>query len=170
MKQRLLIVGAGGLAGEVKEMADLLGYDVVGFLDDAPDKARCRPVIGSMRPPEAYRDKADAVAVAIGNNKGRMSLCEAFQQAGFALPVLIHPAATVSKRAVLEDGCLVRAGAVVSGGAVLKRACLVNVGALIDHDCVLMEGVHAAMGSVIRGDVTVEALTHVLPGQIVQPE
>lgn len=170
MEKRLLILGAGGLAAEVEEIARLSGYEVVGFLDDCPEKARCQPVLGGMSSPENYREVADAVAVAIGNNKVRLSLCDAWQEAGFSLPVLIHPSAVVSKRALLGDGCLVRAGAVISGKAVLKRACLVNVGALIDHDCVLCEGVHAAMGSVVRGDVTVEALTHIPPRQVVQPE
>lgn len=44
----LLVVGAGGFATEVDELARLCGYDDVVFLDDNPSAARCTPVIGRL--------------------------------------------------------------------------------------------------------------------------
>ena len=44
----LLIIGAGSFASEVEEMARLLGYSAIAFLDDHPDCARCSPVVGNM--------------------------------------------------------------------------------------------------------------------------
>lgn len=43
----LLIIGAGSFAAEVDELARLLGYNDIDFLDDHPDTARCLPVVGS---------------------------------------------------------------------------------------------------------------------------
>ena len=45
----LLIVGAGSFAGEVDELARLLGYTNIAFLDDNSIHARCSPVIGSFQ-------------------------------------------------------------------------------------------------------------------------
>lgn len=39
MKKPLLINGAGGFAVEVEEMARLLGFSEIAFLDDNPDRA-----------------------------------------------------------------------------------------------------------------------------------
>ena len=41
MMKPLLIIGAGGFAVEVEEMARLLGYSDIAFLDDDLDHARC---------------------------------------------------------------------------------------------------------------------------------
>lgn len=168
MEKRLLILGAGGLAAEVEEIARLSGYEVVGFLDDCPEKARCTPVLGGMSSPENYREVADAVAVAIGNNKVRLSLCDTWQEAGFSLPVLVHPGATVSPDARLGEGCILRAGAVISRNVRLGEGCLVNLGVLIDHDCVAGDGVHLGMGCILRGDAHIPALTHIPPGSVVE--
>ena len=39
----LLIVGAGSFSTEVEELARLLGYTDIAFLDDHPEKALPRP-------------------------------------------------------------------------------------------------------------------------------
>lgn len=168
MKKRLLVIGAGGLAPEIEEMAGMLGYHVVGYLDDAPEKARCQPVLGAVSEFEAFAGKVDGAIVALGNNAVRLKLTERLLEAGFVFPTLIHPTAYVSPDAVLGEGCVIRANAVVSRYVRLGKACLINVGALIDHDCVLGDGVHAAMGCVIRGEQILPPLTHVPAGTVVE--
>ena len=45
---KLLIVGAGSFSTEVEELARLLGYDEIAFLDDSVETTRCSPVIGKL--------------------------------------------------------------------------------------------------------------------------
>ncbi len=51
----LLIIGAGSFSTEIEEMARLLGYDDIAFLDDNPNKAKAHPVIGIMKDIKQYR-------------------------------------------------------------------------------------------------------------------
>ena len=50
----LLIIGAGSFSTEIEEMARLLGYDDIAFLDDNPDNAKANPVIGAMKDIRIY--------------------------------------------------------------------------------------------------------------------
>lgn len=90
-KKRLLIIGAGD-AGEkmLREIRDnpRLNYDVVGFLDDDPNKKGMRihgvPVLGpvSMIQHLAYRDEMDEILIAVPSASTRqmrmiVQACEA---------------------------------------------------------------------------------------------
>lgn len=137
MMKQLLIIGAGGFAVEVDELARWLGYCDLAFLDDNPDRARCSPLVGGMDDIVTMKDRYPESIVALGNNDARMKYHSILKNTGFTVPVLIHPTAYVSPDAVLSPGCIVRAKAVVSRFARLGEACIINVGGMIDHDCVL---------------------------------
>jgi NDP-sugar pyrophosphorylase family protein len=137
MMKSLLIIGAGSFASEVEEMARLIGYSDIAFLDDHPDRARCSPVVGGMDDIVTMKDRFPEAVVSLGNNEARMKYHSILKNTGFTVPVLIHPTAYVSPDAVLSPGCIVRAKAVVSRYARLGEACIINVGGMIDHDCVL---------------------------------
>ncbi|MFM0647589.1 NeuD/PglB/VioB family sugar acetyltransferase [Paraburkholderia bryophila] len=157
--KNLLIVGAGGHGRSLAE-AVLLGgvFRLAGFADDAaPDLARVWdwPVFGKTATLENYRAHADAAIVAIGNNSLREKLLDRLAELGFELPVIAHPAAVVSLRAVIGPGSAIMAGAIIGTEAQLGRGVIVNCGAAVDHHCKVEDfghlGVHAAMagGSIL---------------------
>lgn len=51
----LLIIGAGSFSPEVEELASLVGYNDIAFLDDNPTAAYCSPVIGTTADIEKFR-------------------------------------------------------------------------------------------------------------------
>lgn len=69
MMKSLLIIGAGSFAAEVEELARLLGYNDIAFLDDNPDRARCSPVVGSMDDIVTMKDHYPEAVAALGNNE-----------------------------------------------------------------------------------------------------
>lgn len=157
MARSLLIVRAGGHGRVVADMAELLGYVQIQFLDDSwPEKSTNLgwPVVG--------RDMPDAVShleVFVGNgvNTERLAQVKQLLARGFTLPTLIHPTAYVSQRARIGAGSLVAAMAVVGVGVTCGQAVIVNTGATVDHDCVLGDGVHVSPGAHLAGGVTVGA-------------
>ena len=157
----LLIIGAGSFSPEVDELARLLGYNNIAFLDDNPAGARSSPVIGTMADIEKMREKYDTAIVALGNNSNRMKYHRVLQECKYTIPVLIHPTAYVSPDAELAPGCIIRANAVVSGYVKIGEATILNVGALIDHHVEIGYGCHILMGAVVRNKVRVEPLTRV---------
>ena len=71
---RLLIIGAGGFAIEVEELARLNGYDEIAFLDDNPDDSRCKHVIGRIDELQKFQKEWPNAIVAMGNNEKRMMI------------------------------------------------------------------------------------------------
>lgn len=164
----LLIIGAGSFSTEIEELAKLLGYDDIAFLDDNPDKALAHPVIGIMKDIEKYREQYDNAIVALGNNKNRLHYHEILESFNYNIPILVHPTAYVSPDAKLAPGCVIRTFAVVSRYAVLGKATILNIGAKVDHHCVIGEGSHLLINSVVRASKTVEPLTWLDAGQVIQ--
>ena len=164
----LLIIGAGSFSTEIEEMARLLGYDDIAFLDDNPDKAKAHPVIGTMKDIEKYRYQYDNAIVALGNNKNRFHYHTTLEEFGYNIPVLIHPTAYVSPDAIIAQGCIIRTFAVVGRYAELGKAVILNIGAKVDHHCVIGDGSHLLINSVVRASKAVEPLTWLDAGQVIQ--
>ena len=164
----LLIIGAGSFSPEVEELARLLGYNDIAFLDDNPSTAFCSPVIGTTADIEGLRSQYDAAIVALGNNNTRMKYHEELKRCGYNIPVLTHPTAYVSPTADIAPGCIIRAKVVVSRDVKLGEATILNVGALIDHHVEIGYGCHILMGAVVRNKAKVEPLTRVESLSLIQ--
>lgn len=159
----LLIIGAGSFSTEVDELAKLLGYKDIAFLDDKSPVA-----IGTMRDIGKMRDLYDTAIVAMGNNENRKRFQEELVRHGFNIPVLIHPTAFVSSDAQLAPGCIVRARAVVSRYANLCDGVIVNIGSLIDHHCEIGAFSMILPGAVVRNSVKVDPGSWVMANEVVE--
>jgi UDP-3-O-[3-hydroxymyristoyl] glucosamine N-acyltransferase len=164
----LLIIGAGSFSPEVEELASLVGYNDIAFLDDNPTAAYCSPVIGTTADIEKFRSQYDTAIVALGNNNTRIKYHEELKRCGYTIPVLIHPTAYVSPTATISPGCIIRAKAVVSRDVKIGEATILNVGALLDHHVEIGYGCHILMGAVVRNKAKVEPLTRVESLSLVQ--
>ena len=157
--ERILIVGAGGHGRSVAESIELRGnFQIAGFIDDSyPEKKQVwdYPVLGAVEDISVFSDRAESLVVAIGNNRVRKALFGKAKASGFMLPSIIHPAAFVSSRAVIGEGCSIMAGAVVGTEAVLGSGCVVNVNASADHHCRLEDFAHLGVGVQLAGGVIV---------------
>lgn len=162
----LLVIGAGSFSTEIDELARLLGYTDIAFVDDNPDNARCNPVVGTMKDIPELRKRYDSAIVALGNNENRMKFHNILKACTYDIPILVHPTAYVSPDAILSSGCIVRTNAVISRYVKLGESVIVNVGALIDHDCIIENGCHILMGAVVRNKVRVPAGTWIASNQV----
>jgi sugar O-acyltransferase (sialic acid O-acetyltransferase NeuD family) len=155
-KPCLLIVGAGGHGRSVADSVLLLDeYHLVGFIDDGAflrgENVWDFPVIGPAAGFADYKEIASHVIVAIGSNSLRQRLSFELTEAGFVLPSLIHPRATVSSRAVLGAGTVVMAGAVVGTEASLGLGVIVNSGAVVDHHAQVHDFAHLGVNASMAG-------------------
>ncbi len=129
---KLLILGAGSMAVEVLDIAEVSGeFEVVGFVvdrDGGPVEVEGRPV---YRFPEVPLGVA-CVAGIVSNQ--RRALIEKMAELGQAFASVIHPGAQISRRARIGQGCVVHPGVIVASNTVIGPHCLLNRGALIGHD------------------------------------
>lgn len=128
----LLIIGAGEYGHLVKELAEDCGYEKLAFLDDNSPEA-----IGTVADAQKWKDDYWEFIVAIGNSGVREKIVDTLGHT-FSLATLIHPAAYVSRSAVVEAGCIVEPGVVIQSAAKVGKACIINAGAVVNHNSTVM--------------------------------
>ena len=130
----IIILGAGGHAAVVIEIARLRGFEPAAIYDDREETHGnfVAAVEVKGRIADLPANLSGYASIAIGNNLVRKSLAE--RLVSLTWPVLVHPAACVSSQARLGPGTVVCAGAVIQPNAVIGRQCIVNIGACVDHD------------------------------------
>lgn len=155
MKETLLIVGAGEFGQLVKELAEILGYKKIDFLDD-----NSKIAIGKVKDYQQFVPEYENFIVAIGNPKVRRQTIEKLQHS-FALCTLIHPTAVVSKTALLGAGCVVEANTVVNTGACIGTACFINAGSVVNHNSLVNDYCQIDCNAVVAADTVVPENTKV---------
>lgn len=141
----LLILGAGSHGQEVMELARSLPvFRRAAFLDDRKPGA-----LGPCRDLSRWAEEWPCAVAAVGDWTVRRRWLEELAGAGFVLPVLIHPSATVSPSAEIGYGTVVCARAVIGPGARIGRGCIISGGAAIDRDAEVPEGTHIVCGQAV---------------------
>ena len=159
---RLIIIGASGHGKVVADIAALIGYKDIVFLDDDENIKECAgyPVIGkSTGAPDGE------VFVAVGNAETRKRLMELYKSR--IQPVLIHPSAVVAESVEVAAGSVVMAGAVINPGVKIGKGCIINTSSSVDHDCVVEEFCHVSVGAHLSGTVVVGTGTWIGAGATV---
>ena len=157
--KKLLIIGSGGHARTILELAFLNQFKVVGIIDvnyrEVEESIMGVPVIGGMDRLEEF-DKTDTqVFIAIGENAERSRLFNDVLDAGCTIPSLLHPSAIVSETAEIESGVAICAGCIINPMAKISTGAIVNTGSILDHETKLGKFVHVAPGANIAGRVKV---------------
>lgn len=153
MKEKLLLVGAGGFGRVVLEHASLL-YDCA-FLDDGNSAVVDDvPVIGNTADLEKLYGEYKLLLVTIGNNKLREKLYQRAKYVGYTFPNIIVASAYVSPRAILGTGIIILNNAVVQNNSRIGNGCILNPGVEAHHDSTIGNYCLIYTNSVIR------SLTH----------
>lgn len=159
--KKLVILGAGGYANTVRDVAEQLGYEIIAMLDDRfPD-----------RPPSTFSDYiSDDVEFipAFGNNEFRLQWIEKVRAEHGKIATLIHSTAYVSPKVDIAYGTVILPMACVNTGTSISRGCIINVGALIDHDCVIEEGCHICLGAIVKGENRIKRCEKVEAGMVIE--
>jgi len=163
-RMNLLILGAGSQGPVVKETAQALGvFHDIAYLDDDPNN---KLAIDSC---ENYKKYVDLYPIAIpsfGNCELRAKWIDRLEKAGFILPTLIHPMATVSPSAAVEEGTIVEMKAIVSTNAQIKRGCIISSGAVVDLNAVVFENTHIGSAATVKKNAVVPPFSVISSGGI----
>ena len=159
-----LILGKGGFGRQLAEWLLDEGWGHAEFLDDAAPN--CVGKLRDYTDPALLRKNRPAFA-AIGNNVLRVELLQKLAAVGYATPVFISRAASVSPGVSLAMGCVVLPQAYVGTNVQAGIGCIINGGAIVDHDAVLGNGVHVAPGGIVKAGAVLPDFTKVESGQVV---
>lgn len=152
----LIILGAGGHAKVVTDIALKNNWSIDGFLDDDKSKKEFLgyPVLGVTDEVFQYQEN-HTLFLAFGNNQLRKKWSLLLDRADFA--TLIHPSAVIGPGAAIGKGSAVMANAVINPEAQIGVHCIVNTGAITEHDSIIEDFVHLSPGCKIGGGVTIGA-------------
>lgn len=160
-KQRLAIVGGGGFAKEVAEVARLCGHEITGCYSQDPG-AFAAIHRGYLDDLLQHRGDYDGVILGVGgvdrrSLTRRRGLTSWLAQCGLACPPLISPHAIQAEGVKAGPGAFVAHGAILGLDAVLQDFCVVNSGAIIGHDAIIGANTTIAPGAFIGGAADIGA-------------
>ena len=162
--KNLLILGAGQYGWVAKETALAMGcFDKIDFLDDNNPEA-----VGKMADCRHLRAEYNCAFAAIGNPQLRLQLLRTAEECQYALPVLMHPQATVMPSAQIAAGSIVEAQAVVNSNSLVGVGCIISAGAVVNHNCVLGSGCHVDCNATIPARSVLPPDTKVPCGTVYQ--
>jgi len=166
----LLILGTRTFAVEVADLAVAIpGMQVAGFVENM-DPQRCHQTLEGL--PVYWIDEVASLvnshrAVCALSTTLRSRFVEQAARKGFAFATLVHPAAIVSKRSDVGEGCILNAACVVGAHSVLGSHVIVNRGALIGHHTTIGRFSSIQPGANIAGACSIGEATYIGMGAIV---
>ncbi|CCQ73843.1 NeuD/PglB/VioB family sugar acetyltransferase [Magnetospira sp. QH-2] len=163
MSKRSILIGGGGHGVSLAEAVIRQGYELEGVLDQGMlPGTEILPGLHVLADDELLVDlrREGIVHAFIGlggatNNEGRRMLYEKAFEAGYNLPPVIHPAASVGPGCELSPAVQILAGASVGPRCRVGVNAIINQGAVVCHGAVIGDHAHVAPGSTLGGDVRV---------------
>ncbi|SHK42073.1 acetyltransferase [Epilithonimonas mollis] len=150
MNKEVCILGAGGHAKVVIEIAELSGYEIKQVFDQDADVEKILQY--SVSNDLVSLSHMDNVFYALGNNQSRKNNSIKYNSAGFNL---IHPSAILSRNIFFGKGNAVMAGVVINSSVRIGNHCIINTAACIDHDCEIGDFAHISPNVALAGNVRV---------------
>lgn len=133
----LIIIGAGTYGEVICELAESVGYNVLGFYDDDPSflgkMIMGKSVMGAISNLNINETQGKNFAVAIGNNKTRAKMMEKILSMEGYLPSLVHPKANVCSSATIGKGVYIHAGAYIWTKAQIGDFTIISPNTVIAH-------------------------------------
>lgn len=149
MTKGLFILGFGGHARSVGDVALAAGFDDLTFVDDQAregEEFADFPVITVL--PDEITAAGWFVFPGSGDNAQRRTQCEA---ARLPLATLVAPTASLGTQCQIGQGSFVGHQAHLGPLARIGRGVIVNSGAIIDHECVVGDFSHISVNASVAG-------------------
>lgn len=165
--KRIVIIGAGGMAREVKSLIREINrrqptWEFAGFvvtrLNDLCERDSGEDVVGDYDWLSANAQSVDAVAIGIGTPRARTKVSEEVRRLlpKVEFPALVHPTAHMDfDTAQLGEGSLVCCGVVGTVNIILDSFALCNFGCTVGHEARIGVGSVVNPGANISGGVRI---------------
>ena len=157
MSSSIIIVGAGGHAVSVANVALGNGLSVIAFVDE--NKSGCKlldiPVITKQQCIEAHQ--IVNLAIAIGDNAIRERVSYEYKSVlpSATFPSIIHHSVVIGINSKVGDGTVVMPQVNVGPNSIVDKFCILNTSSSIDHDCEMKSFSSIAPRVVTGGNVKI---------------
>lgn len=151
MKEKLLIVGAGGFGRVVSEHA-VKKYECY-FVDDGyeiNDEVCGIKIVGKVSDLAELFGEFKLLVIAIGNNSVREKIYNTAKNIGYDLTNIIAENVYISPFAAVGKGCVFLNNVCIQNGACIGNGVLLNVGVEMHHDSKIDDFSLVYSNSVVR--------------------
>lgn len=152
------IIGAGGHAKVIFEMATALNKDVEGVWADVLADTFFNNYIVKADLMSFRRADLDQYIIAIGNNLTRKRIASTLLPTTISL---MHPTSSISPSTKIGFGTVVMPNASINASSFIGKHVIINTNASIDHDCILADFVHISPQVGLAGNVCIGEGTHI---------
>jgi sugar O-acyltransferase (sialic acid O-acetyltransferase NeuD family) len=163
IKKSIIIVGAqiSGYAGEVFELLEELdSYEVVGFIDNAPEfqnkTIQGIPVLGPTDNLELLDLPTNNFHIAIGDNVTRGNIFKKLKELGKNVITIVHPQAIVSKTAAISEGCYIGPEAIINRNVQVGEVSIIDSGSIIQQNTRIGFAVSLSSGVKVANGVQID--------------
>lgn len=168
--RQLVILGAGGHAVSVANVAVSAGFTIKNFVDISQkgNYLLGYEIIGDVAELENLQQYC--FCIAIGDNALREMVYVKLltQSAYLEFPALIHKNAVISDHTLIGDGTVVMPGVVIGPNTRVGKFCILNTRSSIDHDCILSDYASLAPGAITGGRVIIGNRSAISMGAIIK--
>ena len=151
MKEKLLIVGAGGFGRVTLEHA-IKDFDC-SFVDDGKsigEEINGVKVVGGVSDLPFLFTEYKKLVLSIGNNNVRENIYKQAKDIGYSFPCIVDKSAYISPYASVGDGCVILNNVVIQNGSKVGNATILNPGVEVHHDSSVGDFCCIYTNSVIR--------------------
>lgn len=159
----LVIIGSGGHANVVKDIAKDENYNKILFLKLNTDKNK-KDLIKIKKILNKYSSSEIYFTIGIGFNFKRKIISETINKnfkGKFKWESIISKNSCISKEAKIGKGTIIMPGVVINKGVKIGKHCIINTSASIDHDNMISNFVSIAPGVNTSGKVLIGEASHI---------
>jgi sugar O-acyltransferase (sialic acid O-acetyltransferase NeuD family) len=162
MKEKLILIGAGGHAKSCIDVIELENKFIISGLIDIKEKIGDRvlnyPIIDHDENLLKYIEN-HFFLITIGQIKSseiRFNLFKKLTKLNAKFATIISPLAYISKHSKIEEGSIVMHHAIINANSFIGKNCIINSKALIEHDCIIGNHCHISTASILNGNVKID--------------
>ena len=163
-RQRIMVLGLGGLARSVVDIADdSRKFEVIGFVVNEPPFSRGTTVAGKRVYwiDEIFDMDKNFSAICPLESIRKINFINEILSFDIQMATLIHPSAYVSRTAEIGKDVIINSGTQIATNSQIKDHVIINRGALIGHDVTINELCYISPGVNIASDVTIGSKTKI---------
>ena len=146
----LILMGCGGHARSVADVALAAGYSELLFVDENAKEGEAIfgfPVL--CRPPSRHGNWMYIPCG--GDGARRLAQVRELEESHLSLATIVSPSATIGHGSTIAPGCFIGHHAHVGPLTRIGTASIVNTGAVVEHDCLVGAGVHLSINCSVAG-------------------
>ena len=165
--KKLLIMGFGGHARSVADVALACGYIDLLFVDihAIPNENFLgHPVLKNL---ENLDNSWRYAIAASGDSRLRREQCASIELLGLTTISLISPTATVGLGSVIGPGSFVGHHAHIGPMVEIGRACIINTGAAVEHESYVGDYSHVSVNAIMAGRSKLGSFSMVGAGAVI---